>query len=69
MSVVKLTFPKGAQLEDPRGLFNASLEGNAWRAIDFREGDTVDQASFKALIREAVALNTSAAARGRRKRR
>src|SRR5262245_42260923 len=67
-TVVKLTFPKGAQLEDPSGLFNASLEGNAWRAIDFREGDTVDQASFKALIREAVALNTSAA-RNRRKRR
>jgi len=67
-SVVKLTFPKGAQLEDPKGLFNASLEGNAWRAIDFREGDTVDQASFKALIREAVAQNTSAA-RGRHKRR
>ena len=62
-NVVKLTFFKGAQLEDPRRLFNSSLEGNAMRAIDFREGDKVDGASFKALIREAVALNRSAAAR------
>ena len=62
-NVVKLTFFKGAQLEDPRRLFNSSLEGNARRAIDFREGDKVDEASFKALIREAVALNRSAAAR------
>ena len=62
-SVVKLTFLKGAQLKDPRRLFNSSLEGNARRAIDFREGDKVDEASFKALIREAVALNRSAAAR------
>ena len=57
--VVKLTFPKGAQMKDPKKLFNASLEGNAWRAIDFHEGDTVDEAAFKALIREAVGLNTS----------
>jgi hypothetical protein len=57
-NVVKLTFFKGAQLEDPGGLFNSSLEGNTRRAIDFREGDKVDEASFKALIREAVALNT-----------
>ena len=63
---VKLTFPKGARLKDPGRLFNASLEGNAWRAIDFHEGDKVDDASFKALIREAVALNTSAAPRKRR---
>ncbi|HYC21159.1 MAG TPA: DUF1801 domain-containing protein [Candidatus Bathyarchaeia archaeon] len=62
-SVVKLTFLKGAQLEDPGKLFNSSLEGNARRAIDVREGDKVDAASFKALIREAVALNRSAAAR------
>ena len=65
-NVVKLTFFKGAQLEDPGRLFNSSLEGNARRAIDFREGDKVDEASFKALIREAVALNTSAAARRQR---
>jgi hypothetical protein len=56
-SVVKLTFFKGAQLKDPKQLFNSSLEGNARRAIDFREGDDVDEAAFKALIREAVALN------------
>jgi hypothetical protein len=58
-NAVKLTFAKGAQLKDPKKLFNASLEGNALRAIDFHEGDTVDEASFKALIREAVDLNTS----------
>jgi hypothetical protein len=56
-SVVKLTFAKGAQLKDPRKLFNSSLEGNTRRAIDFREGEKVDEAGFKALIREAVALN------------
>jgi len=56
-SVVKLTFAKGAQLKDPRKLFNSSLEGNTRRAIDFREGEKIDEASFKALIREAVALN------------
>jgi hypothetical protein len=56
-SVVKLTFAKGAQLKDPRNLFNSSLEGNTRRAIDFREGEKIDEASFKALIREAVALN------------
>ena len=60
-SHVKLTFAKGAQLEDPKKLFNSSLEGNARRAIDFREGDKVDAASFKALIREAVALNRARA--------
>jgi hypothetical protein len=56
---VKLTFLKGASLKDPAGLFNSSLEGNARRAIDFSEGDTIDAAAFKALIRAAVALNTS----------
>ncbi len=58
-SVVKLTFPKGASLEDPSGLFNSSLEGNTRRAIDFREGEKIDEKALKALIREAVALNTS----------
>jgi hypothetical protein len=55
--VVKLTFHKGAALKDPARLFNASLEGNARRAIDIREGETVDAAAFKALIGEAIALN------------
>lgn len=55
---VKLTFAKGASLEDPSGLFNASLEGNTRRAIDFKEGDAIDEKALKALIREAVALNT-----------
>jgi hypothetical protein len=54
---VKLTFPKGASLKDPSGLFNASLEGNAWRAIDFYEGDKVNEDALKALIHAAVALN------------
>jgi hypothetical protein len=58
-SVVKLTFLKGAQLEDPQRLFNSSLEGNARRAIDLREGDRIDETAFEALIREAVALNES----------
>jgi hypothetical protein len=52
-----MTFPKGASLEDPSGLFNASLEGNAWRAIDIHEGDKVDEAALKHLIRAAVVLN------------
>jgi hypothetical protein len=68
-SHVKLTFPKGARLKDSGRLFNASLEGGTWRAVDFHEGDTVDETSFKALIREAVALNTSAPPRTRRKKR
>lgn len=55
--VVKLTFPKGASLPDPSGLFNSSLEGNARRAIDIREGETVDAKAFKALIKAAIALN------------
>ena len=61
-SVVKLTVAKGAQLKDPRKLFNSSLEGNTRRAIDFREAEKIDEASFKALIREAVALNQSGGA-------
>jgi hypothetical protein len=56
---VKLTFAKGAQIKDTKKLFNSGLDGNARRAIDFREGDKVNEDSFKALIREAVALNTS----------
>src|SRR6516165_9574249 len=59
-SVVKMTFAKGASLPDPAGLFNSSLEGNMRRAIDFREGDPIDEEALKALIRAAVALNTSA---------
>jgi hypothetical protein len=55
--VVKTTFAKGASLDDPSGLFNSSLEGNTRRAIDFHEGETIDEAAFKALIRAAVALN------------
>ena len=58
-SVVKVTFFKGAQLKDPSGLFNSSLEGNARRAIDLHEGEKLDEPAFKALIRNAVALNTS----------
>ena len=59
--VVKTTFAKGASLPDPAGLFNSSLEGNTRRAIDFHEGDTLDEAALKALIRAAVALNKSSA--------
>jgi hypothetical protein len=58
-SVVKLTFLKGASLKDPSGLFNASLEGNARRAIDLHEGDTIDERALKALVRDAAKLNTS----------
>jgi hypothetical protein len=60
-SVVKLTFAKGASLKDPAGLFNSSLEGNTRRAIDLHEGDEMDEAAFKALIRAAAALNRSSA--------
>lgn len=63
-SVVKLTFAKGASLEDPARLFNASLEGNARRAIDIREGERIDAKAFKALVRAAAAFN-STAKRGR----
>jgi len=58
-SVVKLTFAKGASLKDPKGLFNSSLEGNTRRAIDIHEGDEIDEAAFKKLIRAAAALNGS----------
>jgi hypothetical protein len=58
-NVVKLTFARGAALDDPSRLFNASLEGNVRRAIDLREGETLDEDAFKALIRSAVALNES----------
>ena len=60
-AVVKMTFAKGAALKDPSGLFNSSLEGNTRRAIDFREGDTIDEKALKALVRAAVALNRSKA--------
>jgi len=59
-SVVKMTFAKGASLDDPASLFNSSLDGNTRRAIDFHEGDKIDGKALKALIRAAVALNTSA---------
>jgi len=60
-SHVKMTFAKGASLDDPSGLFNSSLEGNTRRAIDFQEGDKIDEKALKALIGAAVALNTSSA--------
>jgi hypothetical protein len=60
-SVVKMTFAKGASLEDPAGLFNSSLEGNTRRAIDFREGEKLDEKALKALIRAAVTVNESKA--------
>jgi hypothetical protein len=62
-SVVKLTFAKGASLDDPKGLFNSSLEGNTRRAIDIAEGEAIDETALKALVQAAVALNQS----GRRK--
>ncbi|WP_334182573.1 DUF1801 domain-containing protein [Novosphingobium sp.] len=58
-AAVKMTFAKGAALDDPAGLFNASLDGNQRRAIDFHEGDTVDEVALTALIREAIVLNLS----------
>jgi hypothetical protein len=64
-NVVKMTFAKGASLEDPSGLFNASLEGSTRRAIDLHEGDRIDEKALQALIRAAVALNTSARATAR----
>ena len=60
-SAVKVTFAKGASLEDPSGLFNASLEGNTRRAIDLHEGDQIDEDAFKRLVRAAAALNGSSA--------
>jgi hypothetical protein len=69
-NVVKLTFARGAALDDPSGLFNSSLEGNVRRAIDIHEGDRIDEKALKALIRAAVALNTSrTAARPARSRK
>jgi hypothetical protein len=59
--VVKMTFAKGASLKDPSGLFNSSLEGNVRRAVDFHEGDPLDEKALKALVRAAVALNKSSA--------
>jgi hypothetical protein len=59
-SVVKLTFARGASLKDPAKLFNASLEGKVRRAIDIREGEKIDEAAFKALVREAIAANQAA---------
>ncbi|CUS43903.1 MAG: DUF1801 domain-containing protein [Pseudomonadota bacterium] len=67
-NVVKLTFAKGAALEDPSGLFNSSLDGNVRRAIDFHEGDKVDEAALKALVRAAVVLNMSTARPARRRK-
>lgn len=65
-AVVKLTFAKGAALDDPAGLFNASLDGNVRRAIDLREGDTVDEDAFRTLITAAVALNVAKPAKSKR---
>jgi hypothetical protein len=66
-TAVKLTFAKGASLEDPSGLFNASLDGNTRRAIDIHEGEEVDAKAFKALIRSAIELNASSKVKTRRK--
>jgi len=67
--VVKLTFHKGASLPDPAGLFNSSLDGNVRRAIDIREGQEVDASAFKALVRQAVALNVSGRSKPSKKAR
>src|SRR6478609_7320839 len=66
-SVVKLTFAKGASLKDPSRLFNSSLDGNVRRAIDIHEGEEVDESAFKALVRQAVALNSSGKSKPSRK--
>jgi len=66
-AVVKLTFAQGASLEDPARLFNSSLEGNTRRAIDIHEGEEVDEAAFKALVRQAIALNGSRKSKGAKK--
>jgi hypothetical protein len=68
-TVVKMTFAKGAALDDPTDLFNSSLEGNTRRAIDFHQGDKIDEKALKALIREAVELNVSARAAPSRKKK
>jgi hypothetical protein len=65
--VVKLTFAKGASLKDPAGLFNSSLEGNVRRAIDIHEGEEVDESAFKALVRQAAALNSSGKSKASKK--
>jgi len=67
-NVVKMTFSRGAALKDPSGLFNSSLDGNARRAIDIHEGDTVDEAALKALVRAAVALNLKGKSRPKPRR-
>ena len=67
-NAVKLTFAKGASLADPHRLFNSSLDGNVRRALDIHEGDEIDAAAFKALVREAVALNTAAASKRSKKK-
>jgi hypothetical protein len=67
-TVVKLTFAKGASLDDPSGLFNSSLDGNTRRAIDFHEDDEVEEQALKALVRAAVELNTSSAGRRTKKK-
>ena len=66
-NVVKLTFAKGASLKDPARLFNSSLEGNVRRAIDIHEGEQVDESAFKALVRQAVALNSSGKSKASKK--
>jgi hypothetical protein len=66
-SIVKLTFAKGASLKDPAKLFNSSLDGNVRRAIDIREGEKVDEPAFKALVREAIALNGSGKSKSSKK--
>ncbi len=66
-SVVKLTFAKGASLKDPARLFNSSLDGNTRRAIDLHEGEAIDGSAFKALVRQAVALNRSGASKSAKK--
>jgi hypothetical protein len=66
-NAVKMTFAKGAALEDPAGLFNSSLDGNTRRAIDFHEGDKIDEEALKALVRAAVTLNTARPARSLKK--
>ena len=65
--VVKLTFAKGASLKDPARLFNSSLDGNVRRAIDIKDGEEIDESAFKALIREAIALNSSGKSKSSRK--
>jgi hypothetical protein len=67
-AIVKMTFARGAALDDPTDLFNSSLEGNTRRAIDFHQGDKIDEKALKALIREAAALNTAARAAARKKK-